>query len=108
MPTLAHQRCFNHSQREAAARCVECRQFFCRECVAEHDDRIVCASCLQKLAKKPATQRRALVGVLRFFQCAFSLMLLWFFFYLIGEGLISIPTPFHEGTLWNVNWMDQP
>jgi hypothetical protein len=107
MSTLTHQRCFNHSQREAAARCVECRHFFCRECVAEHDDRIVCASCLQKLARRPLAQRGTLLSLLRFFQCAFGVVLLWFFFYLIGEGLVSIPTSFHDGTIWHVNWLNQ-
>ena len=107
MPSLTHQRCFNHSQREAAARCVECRQYFCRECVAEHDDRIVCASCLQKLAHRPLARRPAFVGVLRLVQCAFGVLLLWFFFYLVGEGLVAIPSSFHDGTLWHVNWVDQ-
>jgi hypothetical protein len=107
MATLAHQRCFNHFQREAAARCVECHHFFCRECIAEHDDRIVCASCLQKLAAKPKPKRTAFVNVLRVLQCAFSVLLLWFFFYLIGESLVAIPTSFHEGTLWHTSWFDK-
>jgi hypothetical protein len=107
MPTLAHQRCFNHFQREAAARCVECHHFFCRECIAEHDDRIVCASCLQKLATKPKAKRTTFVNVLRVLQCAFSLVLLRFLFYLIGESLVSIPTSFHDGTIWHVNWFDK-
>lgn len=101
MLNLAHQRCFNHSQREAAARCLECRQFFCRECVTEHDDRVICSSCLQKLAKAPPARKRRFVGLLKLSQCALSLILLWFFFYLMGEWLLSIPSSFHEGTLWH-------
>jgi hypothetical protein len=107
MSRLAHQRCFNHAQREAAARCLGCRQYFCRECVTEHDDRVLCAVCLQKLAKPPISRRRSFVNVARFFQCLFSLLLLWFFFYLAGEGLLSLPSSFHEGTLWHVNWLDK-
>ena len=107
MTSLTHQRCFNHSQREAAARCLGCRQFFCRECVTEHDDRVLCAACLEKLTKPQLTQHRAFVGAVRFAQCLFSLVLLWFFFYLAGEGLLAIPTSFHEGTLWRVNWLDK-
>jgi hypothetical protein len=106
MQSLTHQRCFNHSQREAAARCVGCRQFFCLECVTEHDDRVLCAVCLQKLAKPPLTQHRAFVGTLRFAQCLASVMLLWFVFYLAGCWLLSMPAAFHEGTLWKVNWFD--
>jgi hypothetical protein len=106
MPSLTHQRCFNHSEREAAARCTGCRQFFCRECVTEHDDRVLCAVCLQKLAKPPLTQHRAFVGALRVAQCFLSVLLLWFFFYWVGEGLLRIPTSFHEGSIWHVNWLD--
>ena len=103
---LSQQRCFNHSQREAAVRCLECGHFFCRECVTEHDDRFICAACLLKLAKPPLTQRRGFVGFVRVVECLLSVLLLWFFFYLAGEGLLSIPTSFHEGTLWRVNWLD--
>ena len=104
--SLTHQRCFNHSQREAAARCVECHHFFCRECVTEHDDRLICSACLLKLAKPPLMQRKGFVGVVRVAQCLFSVVLLWFFFYVLGDWLLSFPTSFHEGTLWRVNWFD--
>src|SRR5947208_2495584 len=104
--SLSQQRCFNHYQREAVARCLECRQFFCRECIAEHDDRIVCAACLAKLARRPQSRRRALAGVFRLGQCLLGFMALWFFFYLAGEGLLQIPASFHEGTVWHVNWFD--
>ena len=104
MAAIAQQRCFNHSAREAAARCTECRHFFCRECVAEHDDRIVCANCLQKLVHRPLTRRSVFGRALRLLQCGVSVLLLWFFFYFIGEWLISIPTSFHEDTLWHVDW----
>ena len=52
MQNLAHQRCFNHAVREAVARCPECGQCFCRECITEHDDRVVCAACLKKLTRQ--------------------------------------------------------
>jgi hypothetical protein len=106
MASLTHQRCFNHFQREAVARCTGCRQFFCRECITEHDDRVVCSACLLKLAKVPLTKRRGFAGTMRTAQFLFSLVLLWFFFYLIGEGLLSIPTAFHDGTLWHASWLD--
>ena len=106
MQPLARQRCFNHAQREAAARCLECGQFFCRECVSEHDDRVICASCLAKVARTPLTRRQGFIGTLRFAQCLLGVVTLWFFFYLIGEGLLAIPASFHEGTLWRANWLD--
>ena len=46
---LSLQRCRNHAEREAVARCPGCGHHFCRECVTEHDDRILCAACLRKL-----------------------------------------------------------
>ena len=108
LPSLSRQRCFNHFQREAAARCVECGNFFCRECIAEHDDRIVCAACLVKLVQRPRSSRRRLAGFFRVCQCALGLFILWFFFYLAGQSLLAIPTSFHEGTLWRTPWVDEP
>src|SRR5438132_254763 len=57
MEILARQRCLNHLNREAVARCPECKRFFCRECVTEHEDRLICAACLKKLAKATARRR---------------------------------------------------
>jgi hypothetical protein len=47
------------------------------------------------------------VRVFRFAQCVAGLIIAWFFFFLIGEALLKIPASVHEGTLWQVNWMDQ-
>jgi hypothetical protein len=106
MPDLVNQRCFNHAAREAVARCPECGQFFCRECVTEHEDRVLCSACLKKLARLPLTKRPAFVGTMRFAQCAFGILVAWFFFFLIGESLVRLPDSFHEGTIWKVPWSD--
>jgi hypothetical protein len=45
---LAARRCLVHPEREAAARCPSCHQYYCRECVVEHESRFLCAACLQK------------------------------------------------------------
>jgi hypothetical protein len=107
MQNLHHQRCFNHATREAAARCPECGRFFCRECVTEHDDRVVCSACLSQLARKPVVQGPAFARLARFGQGVAGLLIAWFFFFLIGEGLLRIPAQFHDGTLWQVNWIDR-
>lgn len=104
---LAHQRCFNHATREAVARCPECGQFFCRECITEHEDRVLCTACLRKLVHVPTAKRRGFAGALRFAQCLLGLIMAWFFFYLVGETLISLPSSFHEGTLWQIGGGDQ-
>ena len=103
---VANQRCFNHAQREAVARCPSCGQCFCRECITEHDDRAICASCLKKIARVPLFQRRGWAGLVRFTQCTLGLLAAWFFFYLIGEALLALPTSFHEGTLWQSHWFE--
>jgi hypothetical protein len=107
MQSLTQQRCFNHFQREAAARCLECGQFFCRECITEHDDRSICAACLKKLAKPPLTQHRGFVGAVRITQFLLGVVILWFFFYLVGESLLAIPTSSHERTLWQAGGMNE-
>lgn len=104
MTALTRQRCATHPDREAAARCPECGTFFCRECVTEHAGRVICARCLQqKVAAEEAPAPRScrsLAPLRMAFQIALSLFLAWFFFYLLGAFLVSIPSSFHEGTIW--------
>jgi uncharacterized paraquat-inducible protein A len=107
MQSLASQRCFNHSAREAAARCPECKQFFCRECITEHEDRVVCAACLKKLTHRPLGQRFPFARILWIAQCLFGLLIAWYFFFLIGDALLKLPDSFHEGTLWKAHWINQ-
>jgi hypothetical protein len=96
---LASRKCANHWQREAAARCPECGRFFCRECITEHEDRILCASCLKNFAQS-GKRSRSTIQLFRGFQILFSLFLLWLVFYYIGKALLLMPDEFHEGTLW--------
>lgn len=99
--SITLERCFNHLQREAAAFCLECRRAFCRECVTEHDGRVMCAACLRKLAvvRSPvATRFRVLllpVAALAGFMVA------WVTFFSLGRLLLRMPDSFHEGTFWN-------
>jgi hypothetical protein len=106
-PNLTTQRCFNHAQREAVARCPSCHQFFCRECVTEHDDQVICTACLKKRARVPLLQRPGFLNAGRLAQCLLGLLAAWFFFFLIGEALLSLPSSFHEGALWRVKWLDK-
>lgn len=41
-------------------------------------------------------------------QCLAGVLLAWFFFYLIGETLLALPTSFHEGTLWRMDRLGTP
>ena len=105
--SLSSQRCFNHAAREAVARCPECGGYFCRECITEHDDRVLCSACLKKLAGVRFLRRPAFIRAAHFLQCACGVLVVWFFFYLIGDGLVRLPDAFHEGTLWRVHWFDK-
>jgi hypothetical protein len=107
MQNLTFQHCFNHASREAVARCPECQQFFCRECITEHDDRVVCSACLKKLTRRPLAQRFAFAQTFHLAQFALGILIAWFFFFLIGEGLLKLPDSFHEGTIWKVHWIDK-
>jgi hypothetical protein len=48
-----------------------------------------------------------LAGLLRFAQCLAGILVAWFFFFLMGDSLLKIPSSFHDGTLWQVTWMDR-
>lgn len=104
MSDLTFQRCFNHQNREAAARCPECGRYFCRECVTEHDDRVLCAVCLNSLLQSSSVKKIQFRSLFRLFQFLLGLLIIWMFFYYLGEALISIPADFHEGTLWETGW----
>ncbi len=105
MRELSSQRCRNHAQREAVARCPECGFYYCRECVAEHEDRVLCASCLEKLhaAGAPAA-RRDFSGIVAAGRFLWGFLLLWSLFYYLGGALLSLPSSFHEGTVWEQWW----
>lgn len=100
MASLRLQVCHNHSGREAVARCPSCGYFFCRECIAEHDERILCAACLKRLTAPVERPRRSLAPLARAVAVLAGVITGWFYFYLIGRVLISTPTKFHDATLW--------
>lgn len=104
MSTLGFRNCFHHPEREAVAQCPECTRVFCRECITEHDDRIICASCLQRLVraeKESGTVRRLSWSFLTLpLQLAVALCLGWICFYTVGRLLLSLPSEFHSGAMW--------
>jgi hypothetical protein len=100
MASLIHQRCFNHALREAVARCPECGHFYCRECTTEHEDRIICAGCLAKIARRPLMERSGFIYMLRSVEVFFGIAVACLFFWVIGRALLSIDSSVHEGTIW--------
>ncbi len=98
---LRHQRCWNHEAREAAVRCPLCKRHFCRECVTEHDERLLCAGCLNKLVRRGSRNRGRLAWARRALSCAFGMLVAWVVFYTMGQLLPQIPTPPEEGAAWH-------
>jgi len=104
MTDLSRQRCANHRDREAAARCPFCQRYFCRECVTEHEGRMLCAACIAGLAAETAPARRRLARLAQGAWLVVGLVLLWTIFYYLGRLLILLPASFHDGTLWQAGW----
>ncbi|MBT8341110.1 MAG: hypothetical protein KJP07_13925 [Desulfatitalea sp.] len=109
MDALARQTCYHHPHRETVARCPACKRFFCRECVTEHDDRMLCSECLARLVQGKGKRRGPWIRhVITAMQGAGGFFLLWFTFYLLGKALLAIPHTFHEGTIWQSSWWLTP
>lgn len=101
---LAQKRCKNHPDREAVARCPECTGFFCRECITEHDDRVLCTTCLKKILQQQSLQFSHLKFPVLILQFCVGFCVIWAFFYVLGHMLLLIPSSFHEGTFWQGKW----
>ena len=98
--TLRQKRCVNHPQREASARCPECGKFYCRECISEHDDRILCASCLARISIKKETKTAWWVWAPDLGLALLAIAVAYFIFLLIGNILLSFPSDFHDKVGW--------
>ncbi|HWC98270.1 MAG TPA: hypothetical protein VG456_16035 [Candidatus Sulfopaludibacter sp.] len=71
-------------------RCPECGRSFCRECVTEHQSRLLCAGCLTRIAGQAPPQsgmrRHAMPAVL----LAAGLVLSWLLFFGAGEAILAM------------------
>ncbi len=96
------QRCWNHEAREAVCRCPVCGRSFCRECVTEHESRLLCASCLRTAAQAATPPRRrfrrmASVGI-----TLAGVILAWAVFFGAAESLVTITERSER-----VSWQDR-
>jgi hypothetical protein len=105
MSTLTLQRCLHHIEREAVARCPECGRFFCRECIVEHEHRVICAGCLARVTAAPRPRRVRLGAVGPFAGAVMGIFVAWFVFYVVGRLLLAVPDDFHASKLWKEDWM---
>jgi len=84
------QRCWNHDTREAVCRCLACGRSFCRECVTEHESRLVCAACLRNLAEAASRRRRRMRRVASAALTLAGVLLAWGVYLAAGESIIAI------------------
>jgi len=94
--TLGH--CLQHPGRESVARCPECRESFCRECITEHAGRVICAPCLRRLLVVRLPVKRRWLGWRPPVEVAAGWFVAWLLFYSLGWVLLQIPAEWHEGT----------
>jgi hypothetical protein len=106
-PPSIRNRCFLHGDRVAVARCGSCGRHFCRECVTEHEGRMICGGCLRRGAGPKRAARRWLRGVGAVAHTVAAVFVAWLFFHWIGLIMLEIPTSMHEGTLWNEAWWEE-
>ncbi len=104
MSEITQKRCSNHAQREAVACCPGCNRYFCRECITEHEDRVLCATCLQNLVEPLPPKSFRFPGLIQSGQFLLGILILYVMFYYFAEILLAIPADFHEGTLWKAAW----
>lgn len=107
MPELVAQRCHVHLDREAAARCPACGHFFCRECVTEHEERVICTACLKQQTATKKRRRWPLRSMVRSLIAVGGVAWCWLTFVWIGRVLLAMPDKFHEGTLWQISFWDK-
>ncbi|MCF6312001.1 MAG: rhomboid family protein [Verrucomicrobiales bacterium] len=97
--------CLVHPHRAAAARCPQCRRFFCGECITEHDGRLTCAQCLRSEAEDAEglgakSRGGRLTWLPALLQLVAAIVVLWLVYYLLARFLMLIPASFHDGTVW--------
>jgi hypothetical protein len=85
MTAFASKRCFVHSAREAVCLCTICRKSFCRECVIEQEQRLVCAACMSRSTAAKRDSRAKLDAVQGTGSVLLAILLAWVFFYMAGR-----------------------
>ena len=92
------QRCLYHSSREAVCRCPSCQNYYCRECVLEHEGKLICTRCLAAATQPKQVTDSTKWGLLSVLASG-GLLLCWVLQYYLGWAFSQISTTFHEAGL---------
>jgi len=96
--------CAIHPDRNAGARCPQCEQFYCSECITEHEGRLICAACLHAPEEVEPDARNGFRKVAGLFsvvlQLSLAIFFCWLIFYVFAQTLGDMPDDFHDGTIW--------
>ncbi len=90
MTAAIQHRCWNHESREAVCQCPECGRSFCRECVTEHQSRLLCAACLARLARPSTPGSAASRNLSSTGMLLGGLFLAWLLFFGAAEGILAL------------------
>jgi hypothetical protein len=101
MSPALQQRCWNHPEREASCRCPHCLRSFCRECVTEHQARLLCAACLAAAVRERPSAHRPFRRFLPAAMALAGLVLGWLVFYGVGQAFLE------SLTLPESTWQDR-
>lgn len=91
------------------ARCPACTRHYCRECVTEHEHRLLCAACIQQLTAPTPVRRDRRIPFRPLVQLTGAIVVLWATFYVLGQALLLIPSEFHDtydSTLEDIRALD--
>jgi hypothetical protein len=81
------QHCWNHEAREAACRCG---RSYCRECVSEHEGRLLCAACLTLVVARSEQTNGGLGKLAPPGMIAGGILLAWLIYWAAGASLIGL------------------
>jgi hypothetical protein len=81
--------------REAVARCPQCTRYFCRECVTEHDGRLMCRGCLAAASTVVDAEPRNWGALVWPLLAAGGWLFVWILAYYVGDLLLRIPNSWH-------------
>src|SRR5580658_7076317 len=84
------QHCWNHEAREAACRCPACGRSYCRECVSEHEGRLLCAACLSAVVARSEQISGGFGKLAPPGMIAAGILLAWLIYWAAGAGLIGL------------------